>query len=57
MKFWIRVIRLETISTEVSAVKLCVGLSGPSLFLNSEWVLLTPYSISIPVELTGGNFM
>lgn len=57
MKFWIRVIRLETISTEVSAAKLCVGLSGPSLFLNSEWVLLTPYSISIPVELTGGNFM
>lgn len=56
MKFWIRVIRLETISTEVSAVKLCVGLSGPSLFLNSEWVscshLIASVYLSSLLEVT-----
>lgn len=43
---------------EVSAVKLCVGLSGPSLFLNSVWVYGSHLiASSIPVELAGGELM
>lgn len=43
---------------EVSAVKRCVGLSGPSLFLNSVWVYGSHLiASSIPVELAGGELM
>lgn len=43
---------------EVSAVRLSVGLSGPSLFLNSVWVYCSHLiASSIPVELAGGTLM
>lgn len=36
---------------EVSAAKLCAGLSGPSLFLNSVWVYCSHLIVfNIPVE-------
>ena len=36
---------------EVSVVKLCVGLSAPSLFLNCVWVYcLHLIAFSVPVE-------
>lgn len=43
---------------EVSAVKLCVGLSVPTLFLNSVWVYRSHLiAYSIPVELAGGELV
>lgn len=55
LKFWIRVIRLETISTERSAVRLCIGLWGLSLFLNGVWVNCSHLiALKIPVEPIGG---
>lgn len=45
-------------SREVSAVKLRVGLSGPSLFLKRVWVYCSHLiASSIPVELAGGELM
>lgn len=39
-------------------MKLRVGLSGPSLFLNSVWVYCSHLiASSIPVELAGGALM
>lgn len=58
MKFWIDRSHeaRDRLSREVSAVRLRVGLSSPSLFLTSVWVFLSHLIAStVPVELPGGE--